>query len=400
MTDDVRRSLQRIQAPDEIDAQRRAWALVRASFDAREPVSWQRRNRRPLLAVALALLVLLAAFLSPPGRALVGSVRDAVTPDKNTPKPKPALTALPAGGSLLVNSSKGPWIVHPDGSMRLLGPWWEGAWSPNAEHVAVTKAHRLAALTPDGTIRWSLARSKLLHGARWSLEPPAECCRIAYLNGRQLRVVAGDGTGDAPLRNVVGPVPPAWRPGVTRQVAFSTIDGRIELVDVDTTKTIWLSAPGDPPTQLVWSEDGQRLLALGERSLRVFDSIGNKLWAIGMPVGPSGVVFVRKSHRFILSRYSPATQRSDLVLFQAETTPGEPRFLYSAPGDFGTLAISQNGQWLLVGWINANQWLFLRLTSAKVESVSNLVEQFGGSSSAPLEKSFPSSVSWCCPPSP
>jgi len=400
VSDEVRRSLQRIQAPDEIDAQRRAWALVRASFDTREPVSWQRRNRRPLLVVALALLVLLAAFVSPPGRALVGSVRDAVTPNEHTSKPKPALTALPAGGSLLVNSSKGPWIVHPDGSMRLLGPWWEGAWSPNSEHVAVTRAHRLAALDPDGTMKWSLARAKLLHGARWSLEPPSECCRIAYLNGRQLRVVAGDGTGDTPLRNVVGPVAPAWRPGVTRQVAFSTIDGRIELVDVDTTKTTWLSAPGDPPTHLVWSDDGQRLLALGERSLRVFDSNGNKLWAIGMPVGPSGVVFVRKSHRFILIRYSPATQRSDLVLFQAETTPGEPRFLYSAPGDFGTLAISQNGQWLLVGWINANQWLFLRLTSAKVESVSNIVEQFGGSPSAPLEKAFPSSVSWCCPASP
>ena len=173
VSDDVRRSLQRIQAPDEIDAQRRAWALVRASFDAREPVSWQRRNRRPLLVVALALLVLLAAFVSPPGRALVGSVRDAVTPNEHTSKPKPALTALPAGGSLLVNSSKGPWIVHPDGSMRLLGPWWEGAWSPNAEHVAVTRAHRLAALAPDGTIKWSLARAKLLHGARWSLEPRA-----------------------------------------------------------------------------------------------------------------------------------------------------------------------------------------------------------------------------------
>jgi hypothetical protein len=400
MSDDVRRSLQRIQAPDEIDAQRRAWALVRASFDAREPVSWQRRNRRPLLLVALVVVALLAALLSSPGRALVGSVRDAVTPDNSTPKPKPALVALPAGGSLLVNTSKGPWIVHPDGSMRLLGPWWEGAWSPNAEHVAVTRAHRLAALTPDGTTKWSLARSKLLHGARWSLEPPSECCRIAYLNGRQLRVVAGDGSGDAPLRNVVGAVAPAWRPGVTRQLAFSTIDGRIELVNVDTTKTIWLSAPGDPPTQLTWSDDGQRLLALGQRSLRVFDANGNKLWAIGMPVGPSGAVFVRKSHRFILIRYSPATQRSDLVLFQAENTPGEPRFLYSALGDFGTLAISQNGDWLLVGWVNANQWLFLRLTAAKVESVSNIVEQFGGSSRAPLERAFPKSVSWCCPASP
>ena len=59
------------------------------------------------------MLVLLAAFLSPPGRALVGSVRDAVTPNETTPKPKPALTALPAGGALLVNSVKGPWIVQP-----------------------------------------------------------------------------------------------------------------------------------------------------------------------------------------------------------------------------------------------------------------------------------------------
>ncbi|HKB20924.1 MAG TPA: hypothetical protein VKC65_07905 [Gaiellaceae bacterium] len=400
MSDDVKRSLQKIQAPDEIEAQRRAWALVRASFDAREPVSWQKRNRRPLLAVALAVLVLVAAFLSPPGRALVGSVRDVVTPDKHTPKPKPALTALPAGGSLLVNSGKGPWIVHPDGSKRLLGPYWEGAWSPNAEHVAVTRAHRLAALTPDGTIKWTLDRSNVLHGSRWSLEPPAECCRISYLNGGQLRVVAGDGTGDAPLRSAVGAAPPAWRPAVTRQLAFSTIDGRIELVDVDTTKTIWRTDPGDPPTDLVWSGDGQRLLALGERSLRVFDANGNKLWAIGMPTGPSGVVFVRKSHRFILIRYSPATQRSDLVLFQAETTPGEPRFLYSAPGDFGTLAISQNGEWLLVGWINANQWLFLRLTSAKVMAVSNISEQFGAPPNAASEKAFPSSVSWCCPASP
>jgi hypothetical protein len=399
VNNDVRKALRRIQAPDEIDAQRRAWSIVRASFDAREPVSWQRRNSRALLLAAAVLVVLLAAILSPPGRALVGSVRDAVTTEPKA-EPKPALTALPAGGLLLVNSSTGPWVVHPDGSMRRLGAWWEGSWSPNAEHVAVTRAHRLAALTPDGTIKWSLARPKMLRGARWSQEGKDECCRISYLNGRELRIVAGDGTGDEPLRNVVGKAPPAWRPGVTRQLAFSTLDGRIELVDVDSAKTIWRTDPGDPAIQLVWSEDGLRLLALGERTLRAFDSNGRRLWTIGLPVGPSGVVFIRKSHRFVLIRYSPATSRSDLVLYQAESDPGEARFLYSAPGNFGTLAVSPNGNWLLVGWINANQWLFLRLTSAKVESVSNIVEQFGGSLKAPLETAFPKSVSWCCPASP
>ena len=102
---DIRRALQRIQAPDELDAQRRAWSLTRAAFEHREPLSWQRRNRGPLLAAAAAA-VLLVAVISPPGRALVGSVRDAVTDEKVTTSP--VLTSLPAPGSLLVNSKTGP----------------------------------------------------------------------------------------------------------------------------------------------------------------------------------------------------------------------------------------------------------------------------------------------------
>jgi hypothetical protein len=132
----------------------------------------------------------------------------------------------------------------------------------------------------------------------------------------------------------------------------------------------------------------------------VLDATGKKLWAIGLPVGPSGVVFVRKSHRFVMVRYSAATQRSDLILLQAETNPGEARFLYSAPGNFGTLAVSPNGNWLLVGWSDADQWLFLRLNPAKVQAVSNIVEQFGSSPTKGLTSAFPKSVSWCCPPSP
>ena len=91
---DLRRELQRIQAPDELDAQRRAWSLARAAFEAREPLGWERRHRGALLLAAAAVVVV-AAVISPPGRALVGSVHDAVT-DESPPKPKPALTSLPA----------------------------------------------------------------------------------------------------------------------------------------------------------------------------------------------------------------------------------------------------------------------------------------------------------------
>jgi hypothetical protein len=394
---DIRHALQRIQAPDELDAQRRAWSLARAAFDAREPLSWEKRNRGWLLATAAAV-VLLVAVISPPGRALVGSVRDAVS-DESRPPSRPALTSLPAPGPLLVNSKTGPWLVRFDGSMRRLGSWWEGSWSPQAKFVAVTREHTIAAIDPyaKGAIRWRIGRPKAVRAARWS----PDGFRVAYLNGRELRVVAGDGTGDGSIRQQVGSAPPAWRPEAEHELAFSTVDGRIEVVQTDSTKTLWRTVPGEVPTQLVWSEDGERLLALGERSLRVLDANGRKLFSLGLPVGPSGIVFVRKSHRFVVVRYSPATGRSDLVLLQAEVDPGEARFLYSAPGDFGSLAMSPNGNWLLVGWVNADQWLFLRLTAAKVKAVSNISQQFGVQTEGkPIAKAFPESVTWCCPASP
>jgi hypothetical protein len=394
---DIRRALQRIQAPDELDAQRRAWSLTRAAFEHREPLSWQRRNRGLLLAAAAAA-VLLVAVISPPGRALVGSVRDAVTDEKVTTSP--ALTSLPAPGTLLVNSKNGPWLVRLDGSKRRLGDWWEGSWSPNAEFVAVTRQREVAALDTEGAVRWSVGRTGIVRRARWSSEVSPRDTRVAYLNGRALRVVGGNGTGDRELRRLVAISAPAWRPNAF-ELAFSTVDGRIELVDAESAKTLWRTVPGEVPAKLVWSEDGERLLALGERSLRVLDANGRKLWSIGLPVGPSDIVFVRKSHRFVMVRYSPATGRSDLILLQAETDPGETRFLYSAPGDFGSLAMSPNGNWLLVGWVNADQWLFLRLTAAKVQAVSNISRQFGVQTKGkPIAKAFPESVSWCCPASP
>jgi hypothetical protein len=394
---DLRRALQRIQAPDELDAQRRAWSLARAAFESREPLSWERRHRGALLAAAAAV-VLLAAVISPPGRALVGSVRDAVTDE--SPPTLPALTSLPAPGPLLVNSKAGPWIVSSDGSRRRLGDWWEGAWSPNAEFAVVTRQRELAALDLDGATRWSIARTGIVRGARWSSAVNPRDTRIAYLNGRSLRIVGGNGQDDKELRRVVAVTAPAWRPEAF-ELAFSTVDGRIELVDAESGKTVWRTVPGEVPKQLVWSEDGERLLALGDQSLRVLAANGRKLFSLRLPVGPSGVVFVRDSHRFVMVQYSPATGLSNLVLLQAEADPGEPRVLYSSPGDFGSLAMSPNGNWLLVGWVNADQWLFLRLTASRVQAVSNISQQFGVSTAGkPIAKAFPTSVSWCCPASP
>jgi dipeptidyl aminopeptidase/acylaminoacyl peptidase len=393
---ELKRELQQIAPPDELEALRRAWPLVRGAHEQREPVAWHARNLRPLLVAAAVLVVLLLAVLSPPGQALVDEVRDAVS-DEPAPKPKPVLASLPTRGLLLVNSPRGPWIVRPDGSRRLLGRYWEGSWSPNALHVVVSRARELSAVTPRGVIKWTIGRPRRISGARWS----PDGFRVAYLSGSELRVVAGDSTGDKVLRNRVALTPPAWRPGANHELVFGTVDGQIALANTDTGITRWRAPVGEPATQLVWSEDGQRLLALGERYLRIFDAGGRELGVLGLPLGPSGVAFARKSHRFVLIRWQPATGRSELVLMDAEAQRGEERSLFSAAGEFRSLAISPNGRWLLIGWVGADQWLFLRLDALRVRAVSNIAEQFGGPlGERPLSAHFPPSVSWCCPASP
>jgi dipeptidyl aminopeptidase/acylaminoacyl peptidase len=396
MSQELQRELQKLSPPDELEAQRRAWAVVRGSFEAREPVAWHRRNLRPLALAAAVIVVLLLALISAPGRALVGEVRDAIRDDP-PPTPKPVLASLPTGGLLLVNSPRGPWVVRRDGSRRLLGRYWEGSWSPRAQHVVVTRAREITAVRPDGEIRWTIGRPRRISGARWS----PDGFRVAYLAGAELRVVIGNGEGDKVLRNRVAPTPPAWRPNANHELVFGTVDGQVALAQTDTGITRWRAPLGEPARQFVWSEDGQRLLALGERYLRIFDANGNELGVLGLPLGPSGVAFVRKSHRFVLIRWQPATGRSELVLMEAEAQRGEERSLFSAAGEFGNLAISPNGRWLVVGWVGADQWLFLRLDVLRVQSVSGIAEQFGGpQGDRALSAHFPASVSWCCPASP
>jgi dipeptidyl aminopeptidase/acylaminoacyl peptidase len=389
---ELRRELQQLGPPEELEAQRRAWPTIRAAFETRERVDWSRRHVRLLVAVAAAVGLVVAA------QAVAREVRDAFDDEGRVVRARPVLDALPARGPLLVTSPRGAWIVRRDGSRRLLGRYQEASWSPQARFVVVSRRRELRAVDPRGNLRWTIERGRRITGARWS----PDGFRVAYLSGSALRVAAGDGSGDKELRRRVFPAPPAWRPSANHELAFATVDGRVALVQTDTGAVRWRADPGlEPPRELTWSEDGRRLLALGERSLRVLDDRGRELWRIGLPIGPSGVAFVRKSHRFLLIRWVPATGRSELVLLQAEAARGEERSLFSAAGQFGSLAVSPDGRWALAGWVNADQWLFLRLDRLRVRAISGISEKFGSrQGSGPLASVFPSDVSWCCPPSP
>jgi hypothetical protein len=178
----------KFQAPHEHEAEERAWTVVGAAYAEREPVAWPRRHTRPLVAAAAAAAVV-AAALSPPGRSVVHSLREAV----GVKQAEPALFALPAPGQLLVTSREGTWLVHADGSKRKLGHYGDATFSPHGLFIAATRANQLVALDPKGNVRWTLARPAprfpVWTGTRTDT-------RITYVSSGKLRMVAGDGTGD------------------------------------------------------------------------------------------------------------------------------------------------------------------------------------------------------------
>ena len=235
----------RFRAPDEHEAEERAWQVVGAAYAEREPVAWPRRHVRPLVAGALVAAVV-AAVLSPPGRSVVHSLRKAV----GVQQAEPALFSLPTPGQLLVTSREGAWLVHPDGSKRLLGHYRDAAFSPHGRFVAATRANQLVALDPKGNVHWTLARPSPRFPA-WT--GTSTDTRIAYLSSGQLRIVAGDGTGDRAVGRAAL-VAPAWRPGPGRVVAYS--DGRRTVVyDADRGRV--LRRLSNASTKLAWSDDGR-----------------------------------------------------------------------------------------------------------------------------------------------
>jgi hypothetical protein len=352
-------------------------------------VPWPRRRLRPLLAVAAAV-ALLAAAASPPGRAVLGSLRDAVGRERvvGVERARPALASLPAPGRLLVSSARGPWIVRADGSKRLLGRYDEASWSPQGLFVVATRDRELVALEPNGAVRWTLDRPRPIANARWA----PSGFRIAYLSGERLRVVAGDGRGDRLLVARAAPVAPAWRPEAEHVLALVGARGLVRVVAADDGRTLWAAAAPPGTVELEWSTDGRRLLARGRTQARVYTAAGELERTIGEPgLVLTAAAFLPGSHDLALAGYSALTGRGSVRLYGAERG-GRP--LFAGAGRLDDLAWSPNGRWLLVAWPQADQWVFVGMPEVRrLVAVSGIGRQFSpGAGSGP----FPRVEGWCC----
>jgi len=370
-------------APGESEAGERSWRVVREAFDERIPAP-RPRNWRPLVAVAVAAAILAAAF-TPPGQAVLGSLRDVVKGEENA---KPALFSLPSPRSrLLVNSSQGAWVVQSDGSKRLLEGYRDASWSPRGLYLIAVRGHELRALEPNGDVHWSIGRAGL-DDPRWSSEGTGDE-RIAYLARRTLRVIGGDGRGDRALARDVTRVPPAWRPR-THVVAYVDGNGRIVVRSADSGAVQWTASVRQRPAALEWSGDGRYLLARSASSLTIFSSTGRqRLEPLAQGAAPvvdaafrplsHGIAFVQR-----------AAGRS-VLWFYPQLLPDATaaRRVFAGAGSFEAVAWSPDARWLALTWKSADQWLFIRSAAVrKVIPVSGIEEAFGPNARI---------AGWCCP---
>jgi hypothetical protein len=362
-------------APGEHEAGDRSWEVVRTAFEERIPAP-RKRDRRPLVVAAVGAAVVTAA-LSPPGLALWGSLRDAV-------RNKDHLLSLPAPGRILVNAQSGAWVVQRDGSKRFLSGYANAAWSPHGLYLAAARDNQLVAMEPNGKVHWKLARSRSVGGPEWSYDG----YRIAYLSGRELRVVNGDGTGDRLIVPNAGGsqlAAYAWRPG-THQLAYNVGKSTLVLLDVDARRVVWRrQARG--LEQLLWSDDGKRLL-VASGPPHVLDDSGRTV-ATFRPRSVLPALFVRGSHALALVSVA---NRSSTVAIYFGPRYQHRRAVFSGAGLFGGIAWSPDSRWLLIDWRSADQWLFLRSAPVRRIHVQNVGNTFD---SGP--EHYATLGGWCCP---
>jgi WD40 repeat protein len=382
MRTSARERLREFRAPDEAASERRAWDVVRSAYLDREPAPVIRRFRRPLALAPLAAILAAGLLLSPAG----ATVKRLISHALGIRHAAPTLSSLPSSGRILVSGPGGTWTAAADGSIRHLGAWQQASWSPHGLFVVVSSGDRLAAVDPRGNVRWALARPRI-SDATW-FSPTGY--RIAYLSAGTLRVVAGDGTGDHLLAARVARVAPAWRPGHPYQLAYVTDRGTVVVRDADSGELLWSVAPGAAPRELLWSNDGSRLVVLSAHLARTYGADARPRARLALPRGESATDAALSPDGATLALVLDADQ-----VVVARTNSRTPRLRQVLAGaGVRDVSWSPDGRWLLVSWPAANQWVFARVIGAPhMTAVSRIAQQFSAAGSA---RAFPQLEGWCC----
>ena len=213
-------------------------------------------------------------------------------------------------------------------------------------------------------MRWTLARPGV-RLPRWG--GTATDTRIAYLSSDRLRVVAGDGTGDAAAgERPPAEVAPAWRAGFGFVLAYADTSGLVDALLLAKGGQLWTSEAPGTPRSLEWSSDAEQLLVLSAGRISILDADS------GRRLGGKAAADV------VAAAYRPGTHAFAELHGGAggsRITLGE-RTLFSSGGELRGLTWSPDGRWLLTGAPEADQWVFVRADGRGIVAVSNVSAQF------------------------
>jgi hypothetical protein len=385
----LRRELHGARPPRAVDAERRAWHVVRAAHAARTPV----RPRRPAarLALAAAGAILVAALALTPAGAKVGDwIDDVVNPAPEATRS--SLSSLPAPGRLLVVADGGVWLVRDGEGRRQLGAFTDATWSPGGLFIAAARRRELVALDPQGIERWTRPAQGRVSVPRWS----PDGYRIAYRSGTDLRVATGDNDEDWLLARGTRPAPPAWKPLVppAEQVLAVAAGPRVRILEADSGRLLGQTPAGPAPREIWWAEGGHRLVTVTSRSVRIHGPRGRLLRTIGLPPGATATGSALAPRGGRLAVIASRGRTSSLLVLRLGGS-SRPRSLFSARGSFEGLTWSIDGSLLALGLPQADEWLFLHPRgSGGPEAVRHIRERFGGGRE-PVRGAFPRPAGWC-----
>jgi hypothetical protein len=154
----------------------------------------------------------------------------------------------------------------------------------------------------------------------------------------------------------------------------------------DAGSVLWRSAPFPRPRLLTWSRDGQRLALVTADKVVVFAGTSGRPLAVRFLRGVTDAAFAPGSHDLALVR------AREVLVLDADGPRARPQRVFAGAGVFDGVAWSPDRRWILVGWREADQWVFVRVAGKRrIEAVSRVSDQFESAS-------FPRIAGWCCAP--
>ncbi len=395
----AREALGQVEVPNEHRAEVRGRQVVAAAFEERDAVGSSRG--RTTLRAGIALLtggVIAALALTPAGADMRKWIAERIQVGEEDAEPR--LTSLPAPGAILVETSNGVWTIRDDGSKRRLGDYDEATWSPSGLFVGVTDGSELRAIDPAGNFRWSIDAEGKVESLDWSTD---EGFRVAYLVLGNIRVVTGDGLADVAVApSPAGLVAPTWQPEenpteAIHNLTFVNDENKVETTNTDSGRV--LSRSRRFPTileSLTWDAAGERLLALSLESATVLNQDGEKVFEHRIK-GRFGRAALSPDGNS-LAVVSPSRRGTELSLVGDD---GRVKRLFSSgrrnvDAVFGAPVFSPDGEWILLPWPEADQWLFVNTRDRRVTAVADISRQFDADGKG--ASAFPEIAGWCCAP--